>query len=34
MVSEITSDLEFDFATYTRTNLATYRAAWGVFTQS
>jgi thiamine kinase-like enzyme len=34
MVSEITSDLEFDFATYTWTNLATYRAAWGVFTQS
>jgi thiamine kinase-like enzyme len=34
MVSEIVSDLEFDFATYTRTNLATYRAARDVFTQS
>jgi thiamine kinase-like enzyme len=34
MVSEIVSDLEFDFATYTQTNLATYRAARDVFTQS
>ncbi len=34
MVSEIVSDLEFDFAAYSRTNLATYRAAFDNFTQS
>jgi len=34
MVSEITSELDFDFAAYSQTNLATFRAAWDVFTQS
>jgi thiamine kinase-like enzyme len=31
MVSEIHSDLDFDFAGYTATNLETYRAAWAAF---
>ena len=31
MVSEIHSDLDFDFAAYTATNLQTYRAAWAAF---
>ena len=31
MVSEIHSDLDFDFAGYTATNLDTYRAAWAAF---
>jgi thiamine kinase-like enzyme len=31
MVSEIHSDLNFDFAGYTATNLETYRAAWAAF---
>lgn len=34
MVSEQHSDLDFDFAGYTRTNLATYRAAYHTFYQS
>lgn len=34
MVSELHSELDFDFSTYTRTNLATYRAAWAAFKQS
>ncbi|MGA0542003.1 phosphotransferase [Neotabrizicola sp. VNH66] len=31
MVSEIHSELDFDFAAYTRTNLQTYRAAFAAF---
>jgi thiamine kinase-like enzyme len=31
MVSEIHSELDFDFAGYTATNLETYRAAWAAF---
>jgi thiamine kinase-like enzyme len=34
MVSEIHSALDFDFATYTATNLATFRAAYDDFLQS
>lgn len=34
MVSEIHSELDFDFAGYTATNLATYRAAWAAFEES
>ena len=34
MVSEIYSTLDFDYAAYTRTNLATYRAAFDDFQQS
>ncbi|MDZ4094427.1 MAG: phosphotransferase [Paracoccaceae bacterium] len=34
MVSELHSDLDFDFAAYTRTNLASYRAAFDTFLQS
>lgn len=34
MVSEIHSELDFDFATYTATNLSTYRASFDAFKQS
>jgi hypothetical protein len=34
MVSEIHSALDFDFGTYTATNLATFRAAYDDFLQS
>lgn len=34
MISELHSDLEFDFAAYTATNLAGFRAAFTDFTQS
>lgn len=34
MVSETHSELEFDYATYTETNLATYRAAFAAFAES
>ncbi|MGB8813957.1 MAG: phosphotransferase [Paracoccaceae bacterium] len=34
MVSETHSDLDFDFSTYTQTNLATYGAAWDAFHQA
>lgn len=34
MVSEIHSELEFDFPAYTATNLATYRASFDAFAQS
>lgn len=34
MVSETHSELDFDYATYTETNLATYRAAFAAFAES
>jgi thiamine kinase-like enzyme len=34
MVSETHSELDFDYATYTATNLATYRAAFAAFAES
>jgi thiamine kinase-like enzyme len=34
MVSETHSELEFDYASYTETNLATYRAAFAAFAES
>ena len=34
MVSEIHSELDFDFAAYTATNLSTYRASFDAFNQS
>ena len=34
MVSEIHSELAFDFAAYTATNLSTYRASFDAFKQS
>ena len=34
MVSEVTSEIDFDYATYTQTQLTTYRAAFDAFRQS
>jgi hypothetical protein len=34
MVSEISSDIDFDYATYTNDNLARFRAAYNNYNQT
>jgi hypothetical protein len=34
MVSELTSDLDFDYAAYTAENLARFEAAWSAFRET